>query len=80
MKGNVVVDGKVKDCAVELHDGTFGQKADLIDFEGEFAKLRARPSALADKPVTVGATAELDGVRRDAVPERGDRWWGAIWP
>ncbi|MFS0697422.1 choice-of-anchor A family protein [Streptomyces nitrosporeus] len=63
MKGNAVVGGEVKNRAVEMHNGTFTKKADLIDFEGEFAKLRSYSSALAAEPVTAGATAELDGFR-----------------
>ncbi|OKJ70583.1 choice-of-anchor A family protein [Streptomyces sp. CB02460] len=63
MKGNAVVGGEVKDRAVELHNGTFTKKADLIDFDGEFAKLRSYSEALAKESATSGATASLDGNR-----------------
>ncbi|WP_326698147.1 choice-of-anchor A family protein [Streptomyces sp. NBC_01754] len=63
MKGNAVVGGAVKDRKVELHNGTFSQKADLIDFEAEFAKLRAYSSALAGESASSGAQVKLDGSR-----------------
>ncbi|MEW1893265.1 MULTISPECIES: choice-of-anchor A family protein [unclassified Streptomyces] len=63
MKGNAVVGGEVKDRAVELHNGTFSKKADLIDFDGEFAKLRSYSDALAKESETSGAKASLDGNR-----------------
>ncbi|NEC10149.1 choice-of-anchor A family protein [Streptomyces sp. SID7909] len=63
MKGNAVVGGEVKDRAVELHNGTFSKKADLIDFDGEFAKLRSYSDALAKESATSGAKASLDGNR-----------------
>ncbi|MFD8693037.1 choice-of-anchor A family protein [Streptomyces sp. NPDC059651] len=63
MKGNAVVGGKVKDRAVELHNGTFSQKADLIDFEAEFAKLGSYSAALAQEPTTSGAQVRLEGNR-----------------
>ncbi|MFI9628925.1 choice-of-anchor A family protein [Streptomyces sp. NPDC052042] len=61
MKGNAVVGGKVGDTPVSLHAGTFSQKADLIDFDGEFAKLRSYSSALAGEATTAGATVTPDG-------------------
>ena len=63
MKGNAVVGGKVSDRAVELHSGTFSQKADLIDFDAEFAKLRSYSSALAGEPATDGAKVTISGGR-----------------
>ncbi|MFK0101817.1 choice-of-anchor A family protein [Streptomyces sp. NPDC091040] len=63
MKGNAVVGGEVKDRAVEMHNGTFSKKADLIDFDGEFAKLRSYSDALAKESETSGAKASLDGNR-----------------
>ncbi|MEU2251011.1 choice-of-anchor A family protein [Streptomyces sp. NPDC019224] len=63
MKGNAVVGGTVEGRAVEMHNGTFGKKADLIDFDGEFAKLRSYSDALAEEPATAGAEARLDGNR-----------------
>ncbi|THA70791.1 choice-of-anchor A family protein [Streptomyces sp. A0958] len=63
MKGNAVVGGQVKDRAVELHNGSFSQKADLIDFDGEFAKLRSYSAALAKESATSGAEVRLDGDR-----------------
>ncbi|MER5275986.1 choice-of-anchor A family protein [Streptomyces sp. NPDC002809] len=63
MKGNAAVGGKVTDRAVELHSGTFGQKADLIDFDAEFAKLRSYSATLAEEPTTSGAQVRLDGNR-----------------
>lgn len=63
MKGNAVVGGKVTDRAVELHNGTFSQKPDLIDFDAEFAKLRSYSAALAEEPTTSGAQVRLDGNR-----------------
>ncbi|OKJ32537.1 choice-of-anchor A family protein [Streptomyces sp. CB01580] len=61
MKGNAVVGGKVSDTPVSLHSGAFSQKADLIDFDAEFAKLRSYSSALADEPTTTGATVTPSG-------------------
>ncbi|MFE6978998.1 choice-of-anchor A family protein [Streptomyces sp. NPDC057682] len=63
MKGNAVVGGSVKDRAVEMHNGTFAKKADLIDFDGEFTKLRAYSDALADEQATAGTEVRLDGTR-----------------
>ncbi|PZT72466.1 MULTISPECIES: choice-of-anchor A family protein [unclassified Streptomyces] len=63
MKGNAVVGGAVKDRAVELHNGSFSQKADLIDFDAEFTKLRAYSDALAKESATSGAEVKLDGSR-----------------
>lgn len=63
MKGNAVVGGKVTDRAVELHNGTFSQKADLIDFDAEFAKLGSYSTALAKEPATPGVQGRLDGNR-----------------
>ncbi|WP_406095743.1 choice-of-anchor A family protein [Streptomyces sp. NBC_01013] len=63
MKGNAVVGGKVTDRAVELHHGAFSQKADLIDFDAEFAKLGSYSAALAEEPTTSGAQVRLDGNR-----------------
>ncbi|WP_406451323.1 choice-of-anchor A family protein [Streptomyces sp. NBC_00876] len=63
MKGNAAVGGKVSDRAVELHNGSFSQKADLIDFEAEFAKLGSYSAALAEEPATSGARVRLDGNR-----------------
>nr|WSW68576.1 choice-of-anchor A family protein [Streptomyces sp. NBC_00995] len=63
MKGNAVVGGAVKDRAVELHNGAFSKKTDLIDFEAEFGKLRSYSDALADEPTTSGAQVRLDGNR-----------------
>ncbi|WLQ34522.1 choice-of-anchor A family protein [Streptomyces castrisilvae] len=63
MKGNAVVGGQVKDRAVELHNGSFSQKADLIDFDGEFAKLRSYSAALAGESATAGTEVRLDGDR-----------------
>ncbi|MYS36289.1 LPXTG-motif cell wall-anchored protein/choice-of-anchor A domain-containing protein [Streptomyces sp. KhCrAH-43] len=63
MKGNAVVGGAVKDRALEMHNGTFAKKADLIDFDGEFAKLRAYSDALAKEAATSGASVSLDGNR-----------------
>ncbi|MCX4790208.1 MULTISPECIES: choice-of-anchor A family protein [unclassified Streptomyces] len=63
MKGNAVVGGEVRDRAVELHSGTFGRNARLIDFDAEFAKLRAYSTALAEEPVTAGAAATLNGTK-----------------
>ncbi|MFJ7253859.1 choice-of-anchor A family protein [Streptomyces sp. NPDC098085] len=63
MKGDAVVGGKVRDRAVELHSGAFRQDARLIDFDAEFAKLRAYSSALAAEPVTSGADVRLDGTK-----------------
>ncbi|MFD7622265.1 choice-of-anchor A family protein [Streptomyces sp. NPDC059802] len=61
MKGNAVVGGKVSDRALEMHSGTFGQNAGLIDFDTEFTKLRAYSSALAKEPATAGTEVELTG-------------------
>ncbi|MBQ0825851.1 choice-of-anchor A family protein [Streptomyces tagetis] len=61
MKGDAVVGGEVKGRAVELHAGTFRKKADLIDFDGEFAKLRAYSAALAEEPATEGTTVTTEG-------------------
>lgn len=63
MKGNAVVGGAIKDRAVELHNGTFSKKADLIDFDGEFAELRSYSAALAGESATAGAEVRLDGDR-----------------
>ncbi|MGW0938666.1 choice-of-anchor A family protein [Streptomyces sp. NPDC002666] len=63
MKGNAVVGGAVKDRAAELHSGTFAKKADLIDFEAEFGKLRSYSDALAEELTTSGAQVRLDGNR-----------------
>ncbi|MCG7526243.1 choice-of-anchor A family protein [Streptomyces sp. OfavH-34-F] len=63
MKGNAVVGGEIKDRALEMHNGTFEKKADLIDFEGEFTKLRAYSDALAGESATSGAEVKLDGNR-----------------
>ncbi|MGC5410417.1 choice-of-anchor A family protein, partial [Streptomyces sp. DT225] len=63
MKGNAVVGGTVTGRPVDLHNGTFGKKADLIDFDGEFAKLRSYSDALAKESATSGATVKLDGNR-----------------
>ncbi|MFJ2091947.1 choice-of-anchor A family protein [Streptomyces sp. NPDC087901] len=63
MKGNAVVGGKVTDRAVELHNGTFSQKAGLIDFDAEFAKLRSYSTTLAEEPTTSGTQVRLDGNR-----------------
>ncbi|WP_335936539.1 choice-of-anchor A family protein [Streptomyces sp. PTD5-9] len=61
MKGNAVVGGKAGKNSVSLHAGSFSQKADLIDFEGEFAKLRSHSTALAGQATTAGATVTPDG-------------------
>lgn len=61
MKGNAVVGGKVSDTSVNLHAGAFSKKADLIDFDAEFAKLRSYSSALAGEPTTAGATVTPSG-------------------
>ncbi|MFF9347128.1 choice-of-anchor A family protein [Streptomyces sp. NPDC014734] len=63
MKGNAVVGGKVRDRAVELHSGTFTQKTGLIDFDGEFAKLRSYSSALAGASATDGTKVTVSGSR-----------------
>ncbi|THA29900.1 choice-of-anchor A family protein [Streptomyces sp. A1277] len=63
MKGNAVVGGAIKDRAVELHNGTFSKKADLIDFDGEFAELRSYSAALAGESATAGAEVRRDGDR-----------------
>lgn len=63
MKGNAVVGGTVKDRAVELHQGTFAKKADLIDFEAEFTRLRSYSTALAEEPATSDAQVRLEGNR-----------------
>ncbi|MEV5603106.1 choice-of-anchor A family protein [Streptomyces sp. NPDC052299] len=63
MKGNAVVGGTVKDRPVDLHNGTFSKKADLIDFDGEFAKLRSYSDALAKESATSGATVSPEGDR-----------------
>ncbi|WP_327710470.1 choice-of-anchor A family protein [Streptomyces sp. NBC_00464] len=63
MKGNAVVGGEVTDRAVELHSGAFSQKADLIDFDAEFTKLRSYSAALAEESTTSGAQVRLDGNR-----------------
>ncbi|MFB7915407.1 choice-of-anchor A family protein [Streptomyces sp. NPDC056061] len=73
MKGNAVVGGKVRDRAVELHSGTFSQKADLIDFDGEFAKLRSYSSALAAMPATEGTKVTLSGGRLTLEGKDSDR-------
>ncbi|MEZ7002153.1 choice-of-anchor A family protein [Streptomyces sp. AD55] len=61
MKGDAVVGGAVRGRPVELHAGTFRKQADLIDFEGEFAKLRAYSAALAEEPATKGTTVTANG-------------------
>ncbi|MES9509017.1 choice-of-anchor A family protein [Streptomyces sp. NPDC000609] len=61
MKGNAAVGGKVSDRALEMHSGSFGQNAGLIDFDAEFTKLRAYSSALAKEPATTGTEVELTG-------------------
>ncbi|MFI8883687.1 choice-of-anchor A family protein [Streptomyces sp. NPDC053813] len=61
MKGNAAVGGKVSDRALEMHSGSFGQNAGLIDFDAEFTKLRAYSSALAKEPATTGTEVELSG-------------------
>ncbi|MFJ2590436.1 choice-of-anchor A family protein [Streptomyces sp. NPDC087538] len=61
MKGNAVVGGKVSDRALEMHSGTFGKNAGLIDFDAEFGKLRAYSAALAKEPATGGTEVELSG-------------------
>ncbi|MFE3942839.1 choice-of-anchor A family protein [Streptomyces sp. NPDC059118] len=61
MKGNAAVGGKVSDRALEMHSGSFGQNAGLIDFDAEFTKLRSYSSALAKEPATTGTEVELSG-------------------
>ncbi|MEE1842701.1 choice-of-anchor A family protein [Streptomyces sp. NPDC086796] len=61
MKGNAAVGGKVSDRALEMHSGSFGQNAGLIDFDAEFTKLRSYSSALAKEPATTGTEVELTG-------------------
>ncbi|WP_406014446.1 choice-of-anchor A family protein [Streptomyces sp. NBC_00984] len=61
MKGNAVVGGKVSDRALEMHSGTFGKNAGLIDFDAEFSKLRSYSTALAKEPATTGTEVELTG-------------------
>ncbi|MGW9119794.1 choice-of-anchor A family protein, partial [Streptomyces sp. NPDC055663] len=61
MKGNAVVGGKVSDRALEMHSGTFGKNAGLIDFEAEFDKLRTYSAALAKEPATTGTEVEPSG-------------------
>ncbi|MYU36800.1 choice-of-anchor A family protein [Streptomyces sp. SID8358] len=73
MKGDAVVGGAVKDRKVELHNGTFSRKADLIDFEAEFAKLRSYSSALAGESATDGTKVSLDGPKLTLEGSAGDR-------
>ncbi|MDT0431877.1 choice-of-anchor A family protein [Streptomyces salyersiae] len=73
MKGDAVVGGAVKDRKVELHNGTFSRKADLIDFEAEFAKLRSYSSALAGESATSGTKVVLDGPKLTLEGSAGDR-------
>ncbi|MFB8036282.1 choice-of-anchor A family protein [Streptomyces sp. NPDC056004] len=61
MKGNAVVGGKVSGRALEMHSGTFGKNAGLIDFDAEFGKLRTYSAALAKEPATGGTEVELSG-------------------
>ncbi|MCW5251470.1 MULTISPECIES: choice-of-anchor A family protein [unclassified Streptomyces] len=63
MKGNAAVGGEVDSAPVSLHNGSFSRNDDLIDFEAEFAKLRAHSSALSALPATAGATVTPDGAR-----------------
>ncbi|MGF1340788.1 choice-of-anchor A family protein [Streptomyces flavovirens] len=73
MKGDAVVGGAVKDRKVELHNGSFSRKADLIDFEAEFAKLRSYSSALAGESATDGTKVSLDGPKLTLEGSAGDR-------
>ncbi|MFD5069356.1 choice-of-anchor A family protein [Streptomyces sp. NPDC058369] len=73
MKGNAVVGGAVKDRALEMHNGTFAKKADLIDFDGEFTKLRSYSDALAEEHATAGASVSLEGNRLTLTGTDGGR-------
>ncbi|WP_406295877.1 choice-of-anchor A family protein [Streptomyces sp. NBC_00624] len=63
-KGNAVVGGDIKGGhTIELKNGSLSRNAHFIDFEGEFAKLRALSTGLAAEPMTAGAnvTPKTDG-------------------
>ncbi|MFF3391427.1 choice-of-anchor A family protein [Streptomyces sp. NPDC002669] len=63
MKGNAAVGGEIRDRALEMHAGSVGRNAGLIDFEAEFAKLRAYSTALGDEPATDGTRVTPSGNR-----------------
>ncbi|MER5497314.1 choice-of-anchor A family protein [Streptomyces sp. NPDC002466] len=63
MKGNAVVGGEIRDRALEMHAGSVGKNAGLIDFDAEFAKLRAYSTALGEEPATDGTRVTPSGNR-----------------